>query len=139
MKYRDNEYTYVATLAGEPSAAYPMVNYFERANQGIDKRSIQNVLAHVRMTVNEMIDILPISIDTYKRKKDFDPKVTEKVLEIEEVYNKGLSAFGEGFYDWMNALNPSFGGVKPKSLLINSFGVRRLLSEIGRMEHGVLA
>ena len=93
MKYRDNENTYVATLAGEPSAPYPMVNYFERANQGIDKRSIQNVLAHVRMTVNEMIDILPISIDTYKRKKDFDPKVTEKVLEIDEVYNKGLSDF----------------------------------------------
>ena len=63
----------------------------------------------------------------------------KKVLEIEEVYRKGVAAFGDSFYAWMLANNVSLGGVPPKSLLQNSFGIRMLLDEIGRMEHGVLA
>jgi len=65
--------------------------------------------------------------------------VTEKVLEIEEVYRHGLEAFGESFYQWMNTENIGLGGVAPKTLLNNSFGIRLLLDEIGRLEYGVLA
>ena len=75
----------------------------------------------------------------YKRKTAFSPAVTEKILEIEEVYRKGIAAFGKGFLAWMDAENIALGNVKPKVLLKNSFGIRRLLDQIGRMEHGVLA
>jgi len=84
------------------------------------------------------MEIVPISIDTYKRKTSFNPFVTEKILEIEEVYHKGQNAFGDGFYVWMGTENVAL-GLMPKTLLSNSFGIRRLLDQIGRMEHGVLA
>ena len=87
----------------------------------------------------ELISILPISIDTYKRKLAFNPPVTEKVLEIEEVYRKGIDVFGDSFHQWMNTQNIALGSVAPKTLLKNSFGVRLLLNEIGRLEHGILA
>ncbi|MEQ8712888.1 MAG: MbcA/ParS/Xre antitoxin family protein [Cyclobacteriaceae bacterium] len=126
-------------VLNEPAVAYGQVDYFTLATHHISKSYIKSFLKKSQLSLQELIELVPISIDTYKRKTDFNPSVTEKVLEMEEVYKKGISAFGDGFYDWMDSSNPALGGVKPKSLLTNSFGIRRLLDEIGRIEHGVLA
>jgi len=123
----------------EPVTAYGSANYFVLANQSVSKHYIKEVINISRLSLRDLIEILPISIDTYKRKSVFSPAVTEKILEIEEVYKKGIAAFGVGFHAWMNAENITLGSIKPKELLKNSFGVRRLLDQIGRMEHGVLA
>lgn len=127
------------SILQEPSMAYGHTNYYMLAQQRISKGYIKHVLVISKLTVNELITLIPISVDTYKRKNEFNPPVTEKILEIEEVYNKGISAFGQGFHRWMSTENVALGGIIPKTLLSNSFGVRRLLNEIGRMEHGVLA
>lgn len=123
----------------EPLTTYGSTNYYALANHTITKDYIKKVLAICRLNVSELMDILPISIDTYKRKTSFNPPVTEKVLEIEEVYAKGLNAFGDGFYGWMNTENVALGGLVPKELLSNSFGIRKLINQIGRIEHGILA
>lgn len=127
------------SLLEEPALAYGHTSYFSLADRDISKHYIKAILALSRLSLNELMEILPISIDTYKRKNEFNPSVTEKILEIEEVYRKGLDAFGEGFHTWMNTENVALGGIKPKKMLSNSFGIRRLLDQIGRMEHGVLA
>ena len=128
-----------APVLNEPAAAYEQINYYALANRSISKNYIRHLLKRSKLSVSELIEIIPISIDSYKRKTEFNANVTEKILEIEEVYHKGLRAFGDGFYQWMDTSNPAVGGIVPKSLLKNSFGVRRLLDEIGRIEHGVLA
>ena len=128
-----------SSTLNEPSLAYGHANYYMLAQQAISKDYIKHILVISKLSVNELITLIPISIDTYKRKSEFNPAVTEKVLEIEEVYRSGLKAFGDGFHHWMDTENVALGGVVPKTLLSNSFGVRRLLDEIGRMEHGVLA
>lgn len=128
-----------SSILNEPVAVYGQANYYTLAQQGISKDYIKHVLNVSKLSINELIGIIPISIDTYKRKNQFNSNVTEKVLEIEQVYNTGLKAFGEGFHHWMNTKNVAIGGIIPKSLLSNSFGIRRLIDEIGRMEHGVLA
>ena len=128
------------SIVREPSVAYGYTaNYYMLAQKFISKDYIKHILVISRLSINELINLIPISIDTYKRKSEFNPAVTEKVLEIEEVYRSGLKAFGERFHHWMNTQNEALGGVVPKSLLSNSFGVRRLLETIGRIEHGVLA
>lgn len=125
----------------EPAAAYQSLaaNYYQLAQRAISKTYIKSVLNKTGIPLNEFIELIPISIDTYKRKSIFNPTVTEKVLEIEEVYNTGLRAFGESFHKWMNAENTMLEGEKPIALLSNSFGIRQLLDLIGRIEHGVLA
>ena len=85
------------------------------------------------------MNIIPISIDTYKRKTASNPSITEKILEIEEVYRTGLDAFGEGFLVWMATENVVLDVIVLKKLLSYSFGVRQLLDKISRMEHRVLA
>lgn len=123
----------------EPSVSYMAHNYYEMANARISKKYIKEVVRRAKLSVPELINLLPISIDTYKRKTEFNSRVTEKVLEVEEVYHKGLAAFGDSFYQWMDTTNVALGNIRPKELLQNSFGIRILLDEIGRLEHGILA
>jgi uncharacterized protein (DUF2384 family) len=136
---------YKKTLVGkhpiidEPVASYATSSFYQLSARAVSKKYIKQVLLLSQLTVADLVGILPISIDTYKRKREFSPAVTEKVLEIEEVYRKGLEAFGESFHQWMSTENIAMGGVAPKTLLNNSFGVRLLLNEIGRLEYGVLA
>ena len=127
------------SVLNDPLVAYGSANYFAMANSFITKNYIKQVLTLSRLNLLELMEVVPMSIDTYKRKSSFNPSVTEKILEIEEVYRKGLAAFGDGFYKWMNIENVALGGLIPKDLLKNSFGIRRLLDQIGRMQHGVLA
>lgn len=128
-------------IVNDPAEAYQLQEqgYFQLAERAISKTYIKRVLEVTKIPLNEFILLIPISIDTYKRKSIFNPSVTEKVLEIEEVYKTGIAAFGDGFYSWMNSENLTLGGKKPKELLSNSFGIRKLLDLIGRLEHGVLA
>ncbi|NBC82487.1 MAG: DUF2384 domain-containing protein [Bacteroidetes bacterium] len=123
----------------EPAATYVPGSYYKLAFSGISKNYLKQVLRFCHLSVSEFIQAIPISLDTYKKNSEFKPHVTEKVLEIEEVYKKGLEAFGENFYPWMETVNPAMGNIKPKELLRNSFGIRILLDEIGRLEHGILA
>jgi len=123
----------------DPAVSYGAESFYQLSACSISKNYIKQVLAFTRLTVSELINIIPVSIDTYKRKGEFNPTVTEKILEVEEVYRKGFEAFGESFHQWMNTANLALGGVTPKTLLNNSFGIRLLLDEIGRLEYGVLA
>ena len=123
----------------EPAVSYATGSYYQLSIQSISKNYIKQVLNLTGLSVSELINIIPVSIDTYKRKSTFNPAITEKILEIEEVYRKGIEAFGESFHQWMNTENIALGSVTPKTLLKNSFGVRLLLDEIGRLEYGVLA
>lgn len=125
----------------EPLANYESFQqaFYELADHAISKTYIKSIIDLTRMNVPEFVELIPISIDSYKRKTIFNPTVTEKVLQIEEVYRKGLEVFGEGFYAWFNTPNSYLGGQNPQSLLSNSFGVRQLLDLMGRMEHGILA
>ncbi len=123
----------------EPVSAYEQTSHYELAAHAISKKYIKRVMSLSHLTVSDLIGIIPVSLDTYKRKSEFNPAVTEKILEVEEVYLRGLEAFGESFHKWMDTENVSLGGIRPKQLLTNSFGIRMLLDEIGRLEHGVLA
>ena len=45
----------------------------------------------------------------------------------------------ENFSQWLNSKNIALGGVKPISLLDNTFGIMLLKDQLIRIEHGVLA
>ena len=127
------------SLLEEPAPYYDPTGNYQLAARAISKKYIKHVMSLSHLSVSDLIGIIPVSLDTYKRKNEFNPSVTEKILEVEEVYRKGLEAFGEKFHQWMNTENIALGSIYPKQLLSNSFGIRMLLDQIGRMEHGILA
>ena len=57
------------------------------------------------------------------------------------IYKLGVNVFGdkEKFISWSETKNLALGGVKPKELLDNTFGISLLKDELTRIEHGILA
>jgi putative toxin-antitoxin system antitoxin component (TIGR02293 family) len=76
-----------------------------------------------------------------KEKKSFDPIYSEKILEVTLLYKFGIEVFGsnEKFNAWLETKNIVLGGVKPKAMLDNTFGINLVKDELTRIEYGVLA
>jgi putative toxin-antitoxin system antitoxin component (TIGR02293 family) len=74
-------------------------------------------------------------------KKTFDPIYSDKILQIAILYRTGNEVFGDkaNFDTWLETKNVALGGVKPKELLDNTFGISLVRDELGRIENGVLA
>ena len=96
-------------------------------------------------SLNEWSGFLHISERTMQRyrkeKKSFEPIHSEKILEITLLYKFGIEVFGnkEKFNIWLETQNLALGGIKPKELLDNTFGIALLKDELTRIEYGVLA
>jgi putative toxin-antitoxin system antitoxin component (TIGR02293 family) len=73
--------------------------------------------------------------------RTFDPLQSEKIIEIALFYNKGVEVFGtaEKLNAWLETDNLALGGIKPKTLLDNSFGISILRDELTAIEYGILA
>ncbi|PRY11976.1 putative toxin-antitoxin system antitoxin component (TIGR02293 family) [Pontibacter ummariensis] len=113
--------------------------------EGIKYALFQAIAAKSPFSTTEWSGFLHLSERTFQRykkeKRTFDPLHSEKILEITLVYNKGVEVFGDkaNFDAWLEARNVALGGIKPKELLDNTFGIGLLKDELTRIEHGVLA
>ncbi len=89
-----------------------------------------------------LLDISTKSLQRYKQSsKNFRPIQSEKIIEMSEVTNTGLNVFGnmERFKLWLVTPNFSLGNLKPLELLGDSYGKEMVMSELTRIDHGILA
>ena len=83
------------------------------------------------------------SLQRYKNEQDFlfKPIHTEKILELTEVTNMGMSVFEnlDNFHDWLNTSSLALDNNKPVELLQDSYGKELVIAELNRIEHGIFA
>lgn len=121
---------------------YQLIN---TVREGIKYAMFKTIADKSPFSTNEWSGFLHLSERTFQRykkeKRTFDPIHSEKILEITLVYNKGIDVFGDKakFDAWLEAKNVALGGVKPKELLDNTFGISLVKDELTRIEYGVLA
>jgi putative toxin-antitoxin system antitoxin component (TIGR02293 family) len=117
----------------------------KKSREGMKYTAFAAIQKQLPLKVNDWSNILHLSertLQRYKKDKiDLSPIYSEKVLEIKLLFNKGVEVFGnlENFSQWLNSKNIALGGVKPISLLDNTFGIMLLKDQLTRIEHGVLA
>ncbi len=113
--------------------------------QGIKYALFISLAEKSPFSLNEWSGFLHISERTMQRykkeKKSFDPIYSEKILEVTLLYKFGADVFGsnEKFNTWLETKNIMLGGVKPKDLLDNTFGISLVKDELTRIEYGILA
>ncbi len=113
--------------------------------QGIKYALFISLAEKSPFSLNEWSGFLHISERTMQRykkeKKSFDPIYSEKILEVTLLYKFGADVFGsnEKFNSWLETKNIMLGGVKPKDLLDNTFGISLVKDELTRIEYGILA
>jgi putative toxin-antitoxin system antitoxin component (TIGR02293 family) len=94
---------------------------------------------------NEWADFLDISTKSLQRYKmanshHFKPIHSEKIIEMAEVTKAGLDTFGnvDRLKLWFNTPNFALGKLKPIELLKDSYGKEMVMSELTRINHGIL-
>lgn len=96
-------------------------------------------------TENDWADFLDIStksLHRYKTSEDFYFKAihSEKIIEMAEVTQVGLDVFGtmDKLKLWLNTPSFALGSLKPIELLKDSYGKELVISELTRINHGIL-
>ncbi|NJO88228.1 MAG: DUF2384 domain-containing protein [Chloroflexia bacterium] len=88
------------------------------------------------------LDISTKSLHRYKTSKGHSFKAihSEKIIEMAEVTKVGLDVFGsmEKLKLWFNTPNYALGNLKPIELLKDSYGKELVISELTRINHGIL-
>lgn len=88
------------------------------------------------------LDISTKSLQRYRVSSEhhFKPIHSEKIIEMAEVTNVGLDVFGnmEKLRLWFNTPNYALGSLKPIELLKDSYGKEMVISELTRINHGIL-
>ena len=111
------------------------------AREGITRKKVTDIMEVTGFTLNEMGKFVHLTPRTLQRKKPserLDSAISEKVLLIQNLYNKGSKVLGniENFKDWMSTPNIAFDKAKPKDFLDTFSGIDFLMHELGRIEHG---
>ncbi len=116
----------------------------EISRRGLSKKAVATLARTINLTQTDLFSILHISARTWQRYTDeklLPQDVTEKALQLANLYKQGEEVFGESgrFQGWM--IHPSLvlGGKKPVELLDTTFGFQLVSDEIMRIEHGILA
>jgi putative toxin-antitoxin system antitoxin component (TIGR02293 family) len=121
------------------------INMVNMVREGIAFPYFTKLSDHLNFSIEDWANFLHISertIQRYKKeKKSFDPIYSEKILQIELLYKRGIEVFGDEtkFRTWMESDIIALGNRKPKELLDTSFGINILNDELGRIEHGIFA
>lgn len=113
--------------------------------QDFTYKDFKKIADVIPFTQKEWSDVLHISERTLQRySKDnssFSFSVTDRILQIHKVIKKGLEVFGssEKFISWLRN-NPSMleGNLSFQSLG-NFEGINRILTQLSRIEYGILA
>lgn len=113
--------------------------------EGIPYSLFNLILHYTPFSENDWANFLELSTKSLQRykqsSKNFKPIQSEKIIEMAEVTNVGLDVFGdmEKFKLWLDTPNFSLGNLKPIDLLKDSYGKEMVISELTRINYGILA
>jgi putative toxin-antitoxin system antitoxin component (TIGR02293 family) len=112
---------------------------------GIPFKLFDLIRDYTPFTENEWANFLDISAKSLQRYRTsaghhFKPIHSEKIIEMAEVTKIGLDVFGdmEKLKLWLNTPVFALGKMKPVELLKDSYGKELVVSELIRINHGIL-
>ena len=132
----------VSYSATQTSSVFSILEFI---NKGIKYNQFLKYIQQTPFSMSDWSEFLHLSERTLHRyqkdKKTFDALQTEKIMEIILVYKKGVEVFGNhtNFDNWLLQKNISLANKMPKEFLTSSTGIKLLMEELNKIEHGILA
>ena len=130
-------------------AEEPMAIYNVRKNvpslQNFSFNDFKKISDKVDFTQNEWSDILHISERSLQRyghaNGTFNTGVIDRILQINKVFERGKEVFGsyQKFNLWLRGNPYMLEGQLSLHSLASFDGINNVLTQIGRIEHGILA
>jgi putative toxin-antitoxin system antitoxin component (TIGR02293 family) len=133
-----------ATKVEEPQIAYYPSKQM-KLTKDFTYNEFKKISDKANLTQKEWSDILHISERTLQRyAKDnsaFNFSVIDRILLIDKVFKKGIDVFGNviDFIRWLKNDPLSIEGELGLHSLASFDGISKVLNQLGRIEHGILA
>ncbi|RPI15336.1 MAG: DUF2384 domain-containing protein [Ignavibacteriae bacterium] len=110
--------------------------------KGLYMKNLLKLAQQMSLSLKEISAILPVSERTLKRYRSttrLSPELSERLLKLSHLYNKGLEVFGnkDSFIIWLNSELLALGGNKPIEILDTQNGIEMAVNILGRIEHGI--
>ena len=112
------------------------------AREGLTTASIYSVIDVLKISIDEMVALLPISrrtLERYELNQKLSPELSDRLIQIAKVYSRTLEVFGERnlVLGWLKSPCRAFGDVIPLSILNLQSGFEIVIDELGRIDYGV--
>lgn len=120
------------------------INRLSVIKGGLSSSSIQDLLSISGFTRFDMAKNLDLTEPTLRKHlntpKELSTSLSEHVLFLLELYDKGIDTFGsiDEFKNWLPQHNIGI-DAKPSDLLDSITGINMVMNELNRIDHGVLA
>jgi hypothetical protein len=96
MNHEEQQPNDLPIVHNEPSLVYGQFNCFDLSTRDVSKNYVKQILGISKLSTHGYHSDFHRYLQA---QNEFNPPVTEKILEIEEVYRTGLSAFGDSFHN----------------------------------------
>ena len=131
--------------AEEPEAVYNRAVKIIPSVKDFNYNEFKKIADKVPFTQAEWASILHVSERTLQRyaknNGSFAPINAERALQIAHVINEGKITFGktELFYQWLKRKPFMLEGPLSFESLTTTHGIQMILTQLGRIQHGILA
>ncbi len=128
----------------EPLAIYKSIKTIPQVKD-FTYEEFKKTADKVPFTQSEWAAILHVSERTLQRyaknNGKFAPINAERFHQINQVLEKGKKVLGKTswFYDWIHSNPPTLEGELSFNSLSTYDGIQKILTQLGRIEHGILA
>lgn len=128
----------------EPLAIYKTIKPVPQVKD-LTYEEFKKTADKVPLSQSEWSAILHVSERTLQRyaknNGKFAPINAERFHQISQVLTKGKKVFGKTawFYEWLHSNPPSLEGDLSFNSLSSYDGIQHILTQLGRIEHGILA
>jgi putative toxin-antitoxin system antitoxin component (TIGR02293 family) len=146
MSYSATPNTVSALLGGKKVVKHNLstpLDFIQTVENGLPSSSLKVIQKSLDLSIPQLGHLLGLSPRTIARllKSDIklSPAITESVLQIAEVYSKGIDLFEspKKLQEWLRTPNSAMDGVKPIDLMMYSYGIDLVKTVLGRIEWGV--
>ncbi len=140
----DLQKTVKAVKVEEPAMAYYPSRHI-KPNKEFTYNEFKKIADKAELTQKEWSEILHISERTLQRyakdNSSFNFSVVDRILLIDKVLKKGIEVFGNviDFISWLKNDPTSIEGHLGLYSLASFDGITKVLNQLGRIEHGILA
>ena len=112
------------------------------AREGLTAESIYSLIKTLEISVDEMVDLLPISrrtLERYAENQKLSSELSDRLIQIARVYSRALEVWEDRdlTLQWLKSPCKAFGGDTPISYLNISSGMTIVMDELGRIDYGV--
>lgn len=138
------KYETVSDVLGLQVAEDSPFNLIELSRIGVPRQALDNLAKALQTSPLEIAKFLPVSqrtLQRYESSEKMSPAISDHVIQIASVLARAIEVFGDAdnAADWLKESNMALGGDAPLSLLDTYSGIKVVLGELTRTEHGVIS